>query len=141
MFKKNFIDLCNKKKIAPTAACKELGLSAATFSCWTDESVPRRATLQRMADYFGVTIADLVGTPSITALSHEDANTEGMDADTFARFGANGVTVSVDGQAQQDPLLAKIAQLDDLDRGKVDGFVSGLLAADKYQTSAKIKKA
>lgn len=61
MFKKNFIDLCNEKRVAPTKACKEIGLSSATFSCWTDESIPRRATLQRMADYFGVSIDLLLG--------------------------------------------------------------------------------
>lgn len=61
MFKKIFIDLCNKKGVAPTAACRAVGLSNATFTCWTDESVPRRATLQRIADYFGVTVDYLLG--------------------------------------------------------------------------------
>lgn len=61
MFKKIFIDLCNRKGIAPTVACKEVGLSNATFSCWTDESVPRRATLQRIASYFDVSVDYLLG--------------------------------------------------------------------------------
>ena len=61
MFKQNFINLCNKKGVAPTAACRAVGLSNATFTCWTDESVPRRATLQRIADYFNVSIDYLLG--------------------------------------------------------------------------------
>lgn len=61
MFKQNFINLCNKKGVAPTAACRAVGLSNATFTCWTDESVPRRATLQRIADYFGVSVDYLLG--------------------------------------------------------------------------------
>lgn len=78
MFKQNFINLCNKKGVAPTAACRAVGLSNATFTCWTDESVPRRATLQRIADYFGVSVDYLLGRsvekenapkPSKTALS------------------------------------------------------------------------
>ena len=61
MFKQNFINLCNKKGIAPSAVCMQLGLSNATYSKWTDESVPRRATLQRIADYFGVSVDYLLG--------------------------------------------------------------------------------
>lgn len=61
MFKKIFIDLCNKKGVAPSAVCMQLGLSNATYSKWTDESIPRRATLQRIADYFGVTVDYLLG--------------------------------------------------------------------------------
>lgn len=75
MFKKIFIDLCNERKESPTAVCKALGLSAATFSCWTDESIPRRATLQRMADYFDVSIDILLGKekrPTAEAVGNDD---------------------------------------------------------------------
>lgn len=61
MFKKIFIYLCNQKKEAPSAVCMKLGLSNAAFSKWTDESIPRRATLERIADYFGVTVDYLLG--------------------------------------------------------------------------------
>lgn len=60
MFKKNFIKLCNAKGVAPTVACSKVGLSNAAFSCWTDESVPRKTTLLKIADYFGVTVEDLL---------------------------------------------------------------------------------
>lgn len=61
MFKKNFIKLCNEKGVAPTVVCNEIGLSSATFSCWTDESVPRKTTLYKLADYFGVSVDYLLG--------------------------------------------------------------------------------
>ncbi len=60
MFKKNFINFCNKKGVAPTVVCQHIGLSAASYSKWTDESVPRKATLMRLADYLGVTVDDLL---------------------------------------------------------------------------------
>lgn len=59
MFKTNFINLCNRKGESPSHVCKEVGITPATFSCWTDESVPRKATLMRIADYFGVTVESL----------------------------------------------------------------------------------
>lgn len=61
MFKKIFIQLCNKKGVAPTVACCAVGLSDAAFSKWTDKSVPRKATLVKIADYFGVSVDYLLG--------------------------------------------------------------------------------
>lgn len=59
MFKQNFIKLCNDRGESPSFVCKNIGLSNAAFSTWTDESVPRKATLMRIADYFGVTVESL----------------------------------------------------------------------------------
>ena len=61
MFKQSFIRLCNDKGVSPSAACAAIGLSNATFSCWTDESIPRKATLMKIADYFGTTVSYLTG--------------------------------------------------------------------------------
>ena len=42
--------------------CKleELCSKKILYSCWTDKSVPRKATLMKLADYFGVTVEDLL---------------------------------------------------------------------------------
>ncbi|MBR2908063.1 MAG: LexA family transcriptional regulator [Clostridia bacterium] len=61
MFKEQFVKLCNEKGVAPTVVCQEIGLSAAAFSKWTDESIPRAATLQKLADYFHVSVPYLRG--------------------------------------------------------------------------------
>ena len=60
MLKKNFIRLCNNIGEAPTVVCKKIGLSSAAFSNWEDNSVPRKATLQKFADYFGITVEELL---------------------------------------------------------------------------------
>ena len=60
MFKRNFERLCNMRGKSPTAVCVELGLSHSVYSLWADSTVPRRATLQKIADYFGVTPEELL---------------------------------------------------------------------------------
>lgn len=60
MFKENFIKFCNQKNVPPTVACRAVGIAPATFSCWTDKTVPRRATLLKIADYLGVTVDELL---------------------------------------------------------------------------------
>ena len=60
MFKKKFIQLCNLKKVSPSYVCRQVGISSANYSQWTDESVPRKATLMRIADYFDVPVEQLL---------------------------------------------------------------------------------
>ncbi len=60
MFKENFIKLCNKAGKTPTAVCAEIGLSNAAYSKWDENSVPHRATLLKIADYFGVPVDTLL---------------------------------------------------------------------------------
>ena len=42
---------------------QEIGLTRATYSKWDDNSVPRRTTLQKLADYFGCPIHELIEDP------------------------------------------------------------------------------
>lgn len=60
MFKRNFINLCNATGKSPSAVCRAVGLSNATYTKWDDNSVPHKATLIRIADYFGVTTEELL---------------------------------------------------------------------------------
>lgn len=66
MFKQNFIKLCALRNKSPSSVCKSVGITPATFSCWTDESVPRKTTLLKIADYFGVTVEDLLKEEELT---------------------------------------------------------------------------
>jgi transcriptional regulator with XRE-family HTH domain len=59
VFYDNFIKLCNENKKIPSAVARDLGLSSAAVSKWKDGAVPRRTTIQKVADYFGVTYDSL----------------------------------------------------------------------------------
>lgn len=61
MFKEKFIRLCNERGEPPTVVCQKIGITSSAFSKWTDQSVPRKATLMRIADYFGVSVSYLLG--------------------------------------------------------------------------------
>ena len=60
-FKQNFIRICNEKGVSPSKVVEAIGLKRSAYSQWTDESIPRKATLMRIADYFGVTVDYLLG--------------------------------------------------------------------------------
>lgn len=61
MFKNNFIRLCNKNNVSPSFVCQKIGLSNSVFTQWTDKTVPRKATLMKIADYFNVSVDYLLG--------------------------------------------------------------------------------
>ena len=64
MFWDNFVTLCNQKGKSPNGACAELGFSANTATKWKQGSVPRDTTLRKIADYFGVTVDELLVEPA-----------------------------------------------------------------------------
>lgn len=64
MFWDNFVTLCNQKGKSPNGACAELGFSANTATKWKQGSVPRDTTLRKIADYFGVTVDELLAEPA-----------------------------------------------------------------------------
>ena len=59
MFYDNYIRLCNSVNKTPSAAAVEMGISKPSVSRWKNGSYPTDATLQRIANYFGVTVDEL----------------------------------------------------------------------------------
>lgn len=100
MFKKNFIKLCNERNVAPTVVLQKIGLTSATFSKWDDNSVPRKATLYKLADYFGVTVDALLADspePAITnELDSSDVHMIPLYEKVSAGFGALAMDEIVD---------------------------------------------
>ena len=71
MFWNNLIELCNQRKTTPTTVVKKLKISGASVTKWKNGSIPRDTTLKKIADYFAVTIDDL--------LSEEEKKTVHVD--------------------------------------------------------------
>ncbi len=61
MFWERFYNLCLEKETKPNPVCVELGFSNATATKWKNGSVPGTESLNKIADYFGVTVAYLLG--------------------------------------------------------------------------------
>ena len=61
MFYDNFLTLCNSIGKAPSAVALDIGLNKSAVTGWKKRgSLPTDATAQKLADYFGVTVADLL---------------------------------------------------------------------------------
>lgn len=60
MFWDNYLKNCKKINKSPTYVLTALGFSTTMASRWKSGSMPRDTTLQKIADYFGVTVDDLL---------------------------------------------------------------------------------
>lgn len=83
MFYTNFVKLCNQKGIAPTAAAVEMGFHRSDATRWSKGAEPRRTTLEKVADYFGVSVDYLLNgekeNPASVADGVDDLDVEALD--------------------------------------------------------------
>lgn len=61
MFYLNFVRLCNGIAKSPSAVAEEMGFERSVVTRWSKGSVPRKATIEKIAAYFGVPAEDLTG--------------------------------------------------------------------------------
>ena len=61
VFYDNYLRLCNSVRKTPSAVALEIGLTKPSVSRWKSGSMPTDATLQKVADYFGITVDELLG--------------------------------------------------------------------------------
>ena len=62
MFWNNFLAQCAKKGKSPAVVAEELGFSNSATTCWKNGSLPRMSSRKKIADYFGITVDELMGT-------------------------------------------------------------------------------
>lgn len=60
MFYSNYVKLCSKLNKSPSAVGEELGFTRASVTGWGNGATPRKSSLIKIADYFGVTVTELI---------------------------------------------------------------------------------
>lgn len=60
VFYDNFIRLCAQRSVTPSAVMRAIGLNKSSATYWKKGSTPSSDTLQKLADYFGITVDDLL---------------------------------------------------------------------------------
>ncbi len=106
MFYDNFVALCASVDKTPAYVGRELGIDKSTISCWkARKTKPSDVNAQKIADYFGVTVEELMG--------------KGIKKDPVPKDGA------VSQEKQQ--LLDMIDGLSDEQCRKLAGFIAEAL--------------
>ena len=66
MFWTQYQLLCQRVGKSPNGVAKEIGLSSGTVTFWKNGKIPKSDTLKKIADYFGVTVDELLGNDTPT---------------------------------------------------------------------------
>ena len=63
MFYDRYVKICKDHGVSPSRAAIDAGLSKSTVSKWknTPDAEPNGAALKKLAEYFSISIADLLG--------------------------------------------------------------------------------
>lgn len=89
MFWEKFIELCKQANVSPSGVAREIGLSNSAAVKWKKGAIPDSNTLQKIADYFDVSVDYLLGkgpTPSEVG--------EALDFNTVIIRGRDGNVVT-----------------------------------------------
>lgn len=112
MFYDTFLSLCSSKGMKPGRVADEIGINRGTVTSWKKRGyTPRAEVLQRIADYFGVTIDYLLGKVSEPFLSLDEKGILHIDDDAFAGTKKKPTPVSEDGLDEQDRQLVELMKL------------------------------
>lgn len=112
MFYDTFLSLCSEKGLKPGRVADEIGINRGTVTSWKKCGyTPRAEVLQRIADYFGVTVDYLLGKVSEPFLSVDKKGILRIDDDAFAGTQKKPTPVSEDGLDEQDRQLVELMKL------------------------------
>lgn len=90
MFYSNYVNLCNKLNKSPSAVAEEMGFKRSVVTAWKKGRKPRDPTLQKVADYFGITVEELTAETKKPATKSGDGDDEKLKRNIqFALFGGD----------------------------------------------------
>ena len=89
-FYKRLRDLCEERNMTVNELVRILDLSSGSPTAWKNGTIPRSATLSKIADYFGVTTDYLCGKENKKAPTVSGERSVSDDEIKFALFGGDG---------------------------------------------------
>lgn len=101
MFFDNFDMYCKKMGKTNSEVTRAIGLDPSSCSGWRKGAVPRNGTLRKIADYFGISVEELMGTKKEPAgegklgLDWPDVEKAYQDATPEARVAAQAAALAV----------------------------------------------
>lgn len=88
MFYEIFVELCRRKGVSPSFVVQEIGLSKPNAVYWKRGSIPKGDTLQKLADYFGVSVDYLLGKEKVRQINFDiTPDPEWMELETKLKNG------------------------------------------------------
>jgi transcriptional regulator with XRE-family HTH domain len=121
-FYTNYVRLCNQEGGSPSGVALKIGIEKSSVSRWAKGSVPRYSTLVKLADYFGVTVDDLMGDDEAGEDSGEDTTVE----EAVEQSEASGLEAALEALRNQPGRRALLSATKNMTEAQVLRFADGL---------------
>lgn len=107
MFYENVKELCRERQTNITQVAKDIGMSTAAPASWKKGSIPKGETLQKIADYFSVSVDYLLRDEStLPNVSNNISNSAVIQGNTTGNVNiSNGIPISESMNEQEQELL------------------------------------
>lgn len=103
-FYEKFVRLCNSVGKSPSAVALEIGIEKSTVTRWSRGSKPNKATQIKIADYFGISVSELM--PGLPVLKNSSSPFFGDELNILSMPKMNAVPL-VGSIACGTPILAE----------------------------------
>lgn len=131
-FYENYVRLCNSVGKTPSAVAKEIGIQKSTVTRWKNGKGRTDATVQKVADYFGVSKSFLLNSiPEPEEIILIDTISEETVNETTERR-----IISFENRQKEKPTpqtesehIPNYSKLSDTNKAIVDSMIAQLLAA------------
>ena len=125
MFYINFINQCAKYNVTPAKVAREIGVSGAAVSKWKNGSKPTDVTLAKLAEYFGVSVEELLAEEEETKKAPDVVTSEDEELNELLEELKNNpgkrLLFSKTKSATKEDIEKIIAMVDILTGGKDNG--------------------
>lgn len=130
MFWENFLGLCADKGKSPTAVVLDLGLSRSSVTNWKRGVIPNNVAAKKIANYFGVTVASLLGNDDkISIHGNTISGTNHVFGNINTPISGNAEILS----AQEKELLNCFRALSEVEKAKALIYISELSEKEDKQ--------
>jgi transcriptional regulator with XRE-family HTH domain len=79
VFYDNYLKICEERGVAPTRVLVDLGISKSAISNWKNGGEPSNRTKKAIADYFGITVRQLMSGEIENAPAPEQSEDDELD--------------------------------------------------------------
>lgn len=142
MFYDNFLTLCTQRGVTPSAVMRAIGLNKSSATYWKKGSLPSSDTLQKLAEYFGVSVDYLLGKANtVDGCTFSDGTGYGGGNGSGAGFGdGTGYDgpITINQGAHLDAITRinrNISQMTQEGQEKVAGYVEDILPRYRAETA------
>ena len=101
-FYENFIRLCKQKGVSPSVAVKSIGLGTPNATYWKKGSTPKMETVKKLAEYFEVTIDDLMSEEEQSAVIIKSIKEKLSDGRPFTKIPFEQVLPKISSPPESD---------------------------------------